>query len=237
MTRPSKLLTIFTALVTAVFSLTAAVALPILWRGWYYGQVVSLRLVEQTGYSEGVIRGAFDAVMDYLVKDAPFSTGALLSSESGAAHFADCKVLFRLDFVALAVSGAILLLLLLIALFSTGFRERFTTSPPLLALCLTLFFFALFALWALLDFEGLFTAFHALCFPGKTNWIFDYRTDEIILILPEAFWARAAALVAGLAFGGAAVLAIAEALLHRAKRPKSVYEQIKELSPSPKASK
>ena len=124
MTRPSKLLTIFTALVTAVFSLTAAVALPILWRGWYYGQVVSLRLVEQTGYSAGVIRGAFDAVMDYLVKDAPFSTGALLSSESGAAHFADCKVLFRLDFVALAVSGAILLLLLLIALFSTGFDWR-----------------------------------------------------------------------------------------------------------------
>ena len=226
MTRPSKLLTIFTALVTAVFSLTAAVALPILWRGWYYGQVVSLRLVEQTGYSEGVIRGAFDAVMDYLVKDAPFSTGALLSSESGAAHFADCKVLFRLDFVALAVSGAILLLLLLIALFSTGFRERFTTSPPLLALCLTLFFFALFALWALLDFEGLFTAFHALFFPGKTNWVFDWHTDEIIRILPERFWARTAALVGVGAVALDALLALLLSFLRRLFTPKTVYQQL-----------
>lgn len=226
MTRPSKLLTLFTALVTAVFSLTAAIALPILWRGWYYGQVVSLRLVEQTGYSEGVIRGAFDAVMDYLVKDAPFSTGALLSSESGAAHFADCKFLFRLDFLALAVSGAILLLLLLIALFSTGFRERFVTSPPLLALCLTLFFFALFAIWALLDFEGLFTAFHTLCFPGKTNWVFDWNTDEIIRILPERFWARTAALIGVGAVALDALMALLLSLLRRLFTPKTVYQQL-----------
>ena len=226
MTRPSKLLTLLTALVTAVFSLTAAVALPILWRGWYYGQIVSLRLVEQTGYSESVIRGAFDAVMDYLVKDAPFSTGALLWSESGAAHFADCKVLFRLDFIVLAVSGAILLLLLLAALFSTGFRKRFAISPPLLALFITLFFFALFAIWALADFEGLFTAFHSLCFPGKTNWVFDWRTDEIIRLLPEEFWARTAALVGSGAVALEGVLALLLSLLLRLFTPKTVYQQL-----------
>ncbi len=226
MRKPSKLLTLFAALITAVFSLTAAVALPILWRGWYYSQIASLRLVEQTGYSEGVIRGAFDAVMDFLVKDAPFSTGSLLWSESGAAHFADCKVLFRLDFLVLAVSGALLLLLALIALFSTGFREKFAASAPLLALCLTLLLFAAFAVWALMDFEGLFTAFHTLCFPGKTNWIFDWRTDEIILILPEQFWARTAALVGVVAVALEALLALLLSFFRRLLTPKSIYQQL-----------
>lgn len=226
MRKPSKLLTLFTAAVTAVFSLTAAVALPILWRGWYYGQIASLRLVEQTGYSEGVIRGAFDAVMDFLVKDAPFSAGALLWSEDGAAHFADCKVLFRLNFLALAVSGALLLLLALIALFSTGFREKFAGSPPLWALCLTLFLFAAFAIWALVDFSALFTAFHTLCFPGKTNWIFDWHTDEIILILPERFWARTAALVGVAAVVLEALLALLLSFFRRLFTPKTVYQQL-----------
>ena len=226
MRKPSKLLTILAALLTAVFSLTAAIALPILWRGWYYGQIASLRLVEQTGYSEGVIRGAFDAVMDYLVKDAPFSTGALLWSDSGAAHFADCRVLFRLDFAVLAVSGILLLVFLLCYLFSSGFRGKLAFSPPLFALGLTLCLFAIFALWALVDFEALFTAFHALCFPGKTNWVFDWRTDEIIRILPERFWARTAALIGGAAVTLEGLLALLLAFLRRRLTPQTVYEDL-----------
>lgn len=226
MKKTSRLLTLLAALITAVFSLSAAIALPILWRGWYYGQIASLRLVEQTGYSEGVIRGAFDAVMDFLVGDAPFSTGALLWSESGAAHFADCKVLFRLDFLVLAVSGGLFLVFLLCYLFSAPFRGKLAFSPPLLALCLTLCLFAVFALWALVDFEGLFAAFHALCFPGKTNWIFDWRTDEIIRILPERFWARTAALVGGAALALEGLFSLLFFLLHRLLTPRTVYEEL-----------
>ena len=39
---------------------------------------------------------------------------------------------------------------------------------------------------------GSFTLFHTLFFPGKTNWIFDWRTDPVILILPEAFFRNCA---------------------------------------------
>lgn len=223
MNRSSKLLTLFATLVTMVFSLSAAIALPIFWRGWYYGQIVSLRLVEATGYAESVIRDAFDCVMDYLVKDAPFSTGALLWSESGAAHFADCKVLFRLDFGVLAVSGALLLLLVLLSLRFSSFRESFAFSPPLLALGVTVLFALALGLWAFVDFEGLFNSFHHLCFPGKTNWVFDWRTDEIIRILPQTFWARTAALV------GFATLALQGllALLYNWLQPKNVYEELR----------
>jgi integral membrane protein (TIGR01906 family) len=81
--------------------------------------------------------------------------------------------------------------------------------------------------WAFLDFEGLFTAFHTVFFPGKTNWVFDFRTDAIILILPEDFWARTAALVAILALGGGLVLTVLEKIVFALTRPKTVYEELK----------
>ena len=64
-------------------------------------------------------------------------------------------------------------------------------------------------------FTGLFTAFHHAFFPGKTNWVFDWRTDEIILILPEIFWAKTGALVLALCLGGLWLTALAAWRLHR----------------------
>ena len=221
----SKLSSALEALCCLLFSLTAAIAVPILWRGWYYGQIGSLGLVEQTGWSMETIRGAFDAVMDYLVKGGPFSTGELAWSESGMSHFADCRTLFRLDFIVLAVTAALLLLFLIRALRAPR-EEGGPLSPALCALFITLALFLVFGVWAVVDFEGLFAAFHGLCFPGKTNWIFDARADQIILILPEAFWARTAALVAGLTLAIEALLALLTALLRKVRTPRSVYEEL-----------
>ena len=46
-----------------------------------------------------------------------------------------------------------------------------------------------------IDFDKAFVTFHHIFFPGKTNWIFDYRTDEIIMILPEEFFRNCAILI------------------------------------------
>ncbi len=227
--KPSKLLSAFTSLLLALFLLTAAIAVPILCRPFYYAQIGSLKLAEQTGWSQEVIRGAFDEVMDYLVKDASFGTGALKWSESGRSHFADCKALFRLDFILLGIT-ALLLLLMIALLWRKKLRlYRFLGQGP----CFWAFVgmaavFLLLAAWALVDFTSLFTAFHTVFFPGKTNWVFDWHTDEIILILPEAFWVRAATLVAVLAFGSGAVLAVAEKIIC-CKTAKNVYEELRAL--------
>lgn len=214
-------------LVTAVFSLTAAVALPILWRGWYALQIGPLGLEDYTGYSRATILGAYNAVMDFLVKGAPFSTGALPFSESGRAHFVDCQVLFRLNFLALALSALLLLVLLLRQSRSTPAIGARQPSPPLRALAVTAAVFLIFGTWAALDFDSLFTAFHTLCFPGKDNWVFDWRADPIILILPQAFWARTAALVAGVTLAIEALLALLLSLLRRWRTPKTVYEELR----------
>ena len=48
---------------------------------------------------------------------------------------------------------------------------------------------------AALDFDRAFALFHALFFPGKTNWLFDWRTDPIILFMPEEFFRNCALLI------------------------------------------
>lgn len=228
MKKGSKLFSLLTTVSLVLFLFTGAVAVPILWRGFYYGQIDALSLPARTGFSPEVIRGAFDQVMDYLVKGAPFGTGELKWSDSGMAHFADCRGLFRLDFLALEITAALLLAIFILVVTKKLTLYRFGGRGP----CFWAFvgmggIVLILGLWGILHFESLFTVFHRVFFPGKENWIFDYRYDQIILILPEEFWARAGALVAGLAFGVGAALAIIEALFHRLRKPKSVYEEIR----------
>ena len=47
------------------------------------------------------------------------------------------------------------------------------------------------------NFDRAFVIFHSLFFPGKDNWIFDYRTDQIILVLPQDFFMHCAMLIGG----------------------------------------
>lgn len=223
----SKVLSLLTSVAAALFLLSGAIAVPILWRGFYYLQIDALALPARTGFSPEVIRGAFDQVMDFLVKGAPFGTGELKWSESGMSHFADCRVLFRLDFVVLALSAALLVLILLLVKTGRVRLHRFLGQGPCFwAVAVMAGLLAVLGVWALADFDGFFTAFHTAFFPGKTNWVFDWRTDEIILILPEEFWARAAGLVAGLAFGVGVLLAVLERFLPGVGEP-SVYDQLR----------
>ena len=228
MKKGSKFFSLLTSVSLILFLITGAVAVPILWRGFYYGQINSLSLPARTGFSPEIIREAFDQVMDYLVRGAEFGTGSLRWSDSGMAHFADCRALFQLDFLALEISATILAAVFILVATKKLTLYRFGNRGP----CFWAFagmggMVLILGAWGVIHFESLFTAFHALCFPGKENWIFDYRYDQIILILPEDFWARAAALVAGLAFGTGAALAATEALFHRVFKPKSVYEEIR----------
>lgn len=231
MKKGSKLLSILSTLFTAVFLLTGAIAVPILWRGFYYWQMDSLRLSYRSGFSPEVIREAFDQVMDFLVKGAPFGTGQLKWSQEGMAHFADCKALFHLDFLILAVCAVVLLVLLILRVSRKVRLYRFLDKGSCFwALVLLAVVLGAVLVWALIDFEGLFTAFHTAFFPGKTNWVFDWRMDQIILILPEDFWARAAILVGVVAFGGGLILALIEAACHHFAPTPTVYQELKDMS-------
>jgi len=217
------------SLLIALFFFSAAIAIPILWRGWYYHEVEVLGLAEQTGFSTETIYDAFNQVMDFLVKDAPFGVGALPWSENGRSHFSDCKDLFQLDFSLLGASLLGLFVVMFLRLRGLSPYRFLGRSPAFWTLIGTLAVLLVLGIWAVVDFNSLFTAFHALCFPGKINWMFDARTDPVILILPEAFWAHTAALVGAVILGGETLTVLTSALWQRIHAPKNIYELAKRL--------
>ena len=190
------------ALMLLIFS--AAVSIPLLWRGFYYMQIHSLRLTELTPWSYEEIREAYDEMMDFCMFGAPFGTGVLKWSLEGMRHFEDCRFLFTLDLKLLSGSAAAVLLLLLAG--RSGRRGGFTALRPLgrgplfWSGALILVSFVLLALLIrFVNFDRAFVTFHHLFFPGKSNWIFDPAADEIILILPEIFFSNCAILIASAA--------------------------------------
>ena len=195
--KESKLLSLALALVLALVVLSGAVAVPILCRAFYYAQIGPLGLEEYTGLNEQVIREAYDGVLDYCTgKNDTFSAGILPFSESGASHFADVRGLFLLDLRVLAVSLAALVVLLVLARWRRLRPRRFLGRGPGFwgAAGLGGAFLIIGGL-AALDFNRAFVIFHTLFFPGKDNWIFDWRTDPVILILPQDFFRNCAILI------------------------------------------
>lgn len=194
MIKKSKLLAVFLCVVTALFILTVSIAVPILLRPFYYWQIGPLGLEAQTGLSRSQIITAYDEMMDFCtgIRD-DFSVGGLAWSQSGRDHFVDVRFLFRLDLWAAAVCGLILLGWTLVRRRSRVRPYRFMKRgfPFWGSVGLGGVFAGVGAL-AAVDFQRAFVIFHALFFPGKDNWIFDWRTDPVILILPQEFFRNCA---------------------------------------------
>ena len=219
--KPSKLLSLFTGVFTALLVLSASIAVPLLCRPFYYAHIEALNLDGYTGLSVEQIREAFDQVMDYCLGLRPdFAAGVLPFSESGASHFADVRVLFLLDLWVAVISLAALVILFIIS------RRKKLTPTPLMghgpgfwaAIGLGGLFLIVGGL-AATNFERAFVIFHSLFFPGKTNWLFDWRTDPIILLLPEDFFRNCAILILTLLIFWCVILIVADLLAqHRRKK-------------------
>ena len=203
--KSSKSLTVLMALALALALLTGSIAVPILCRPFYYAHIGPLRLAERTGLSEEEIKTAFDEMLDYCLGGEEFSTGVLKWSESGRDHFTDVRVLFKLDLNILACTMG---LLAAMAIFI--YRGRHQPAPLLgrgpafwAGAGLGAVFLVVGAL-AATDFDRAFVVFHAIFFPGKDNWLFDPAQDQIINILPQAFFRNCAILILGLLAAGCA---------------------------------
>jgi integral membrane protein (TIGR01906 family) len=191
--------------------LTVSIGLPIYIRPFYYAHIDALAL-ERSGFTAQQIRTAYDQVLDYLtLPGKPFGTGELAHSAEGEAHFADCKVLFDLNAGVLIGSalcvGAILLLRRLGKAPSLR-RAAFFAGAGAITLPLAV------GGLAALDFNRAFVIFHHIFFPGKDNWMFDPRTDEIILVLPQEFFRNCAILIGA----GLLVMSVALMILSKNKR-------------------
>lgn len=220
--KTSKLLTVSLSLLTAVILFTAAIAVPILCRPFYYAHIEPLRLCEQTGLTRAEVKTAFDEMLDFCLGGKEFSTGVLRWSEEGKSHFEDVRVLFLMDLRALA-GAVILLAVLLLAARLTGRRPArlLGRGPTFWAGAGLAAVGAVIGALAAMDFDRAFTVFHALFFPGKNNWLFDPGKDQIINILPQAFFMHCAMLILAVLLAGCLALILRDILPHRTANKKN----------------
>lgn len=172
-----------------LLALTFSIAIPILWRDFYYFHIDLLNIVEATGVSRSNLIYSFNELMDSLVFYKEFGEGVFEYSVSGMNHFLDCRILFTLDLVTLPISFVVFLVYFvliktkkIIVYRPAGMSILFYASfVPILLL-------GALAIYALIDVNSAYTFFHAVLFPGKDNWVFNPRTDPIINALPEQFF-------------------------------------------------
>ena len=215
----SKWLTAIEAILIALVLLSGSIAAPILCRPFYYAHIDAMDLPERTGFTREEIVTAFDEMLDYCLGAEEFSTGVLKWSESGKSHFTDVRGLFLLDVYGFA-GTAVLLTALLVWMKCTrrksarlaGRGPGFWAGVGLGAV------FLIIAGLAALDFDRAFTVFHAIFFPGKTNWLFDPNTDQIILVLPQDFFRNCAILILVLLVAGCTALILWDLLGSGRKR-------------------
>lgn len=192
-----KRISILFTIATVLLIITTSIAIPIYFRSFYFWHIKLLNL-EKSGYSETQIKEAYNEILDYLthLNCNTFSAGVFPFTESGAAHFADCKVLFTLNSILLICSLSFILIVLI-----QKHQHRIQTLyiGQLHASCYAAIFCLLFVicivLLASIDFYDAFVTFHAIFFPGKDNWILDYRTDPIINVMPQDFFMHCAILI------------------------------------------
>ena len=209
--KTSKLLSVVLSVLIALLVLTGSIAVPLLCRSFYYAHIGPMGL-EAWGLTREEIQTAYDEMMDFcLGKREDFSAGVLAFSRSGADHFADVRGLFLLDLRVLRASLALLLAVLVICKMKGVRPYRFLgRGPGLWAAAGLGAVFLLVGGLAALNFDRAFVIFHSIFFPGKDNWIFDWRTDPIILFLPQDFFRSCALLILVLLLVWCAVLIAAD---------------------------
>ena len=179
---------------TALAVLTGSIAWVVLLRPFYYVQIGPSGVCQASGLTAAQARAAYSDVMDYCLGLRPdFAAGVLPFSAEGAGHFADVRGLFLLAvWVFVAAAGLLLAGAVVCRLRRQRLPRLGGRTPGFWAACGLGGLFLLIALLTALDFDGAFTVFHSIFFPGKDNWLFDPVTDPVILILPEAFFRNCA---------------------------------------------
>jgi len=133
-------------------------------------------------------------------------------------HMADCRGLFalarRVGLTAATLSALLAALLGRLRRQSGSARKGFTFG-----LLGVIGLVAVVAIWAALDFSGVFVLFHRLSFANDL-WLLNPQTDLLIRLMPTSFFMHYAALL-GLLWLAGMLLMLLAALIYRKEGKKS----------------
>lgn len=153
----------------------------------YSYSIEILKIEDSALISKDEMKENYNYVIDYLFNDEKaFNLPTLPSSEDGAVHFWEVKKLFQLGI------GVMVLSLIILAFAIVIYNKRFKDKLYLKYLSRGLIITPLALIIVIsLNFNYFFTIFHKIFF-NNDKWLFDPRTDPIINILPEEYFALCA---------------------------------------------
>lgn len=200
---------ILLSLVLTLFIITFSVCLTVFFKPLYYFDIGYLNIENVVNMDVETIKKNYDILIQY---QSIFYQGDLhlpdfIMSATGRIHFEEVKKIFE----------AIQILCVLSAVGSffmikNNIKEKeydFLRLTSLFSIAIPLFIGMLVSI----DFNKAFIIFHKIFFRNDF-WIFDYRTDPVIMILPQDFFMHCFIMIVGLVI----VLSIVCSLIYRRKR-------------------
>lgn len=200
---------ILLSLVLTLFIITFSVCLTVFFKPLYYFDIGYLNIENVVNMDVETIKKNYDILIQY---QSIFYQGDLhlpdfIMSATGRIHFEEVKKIFE----------AIQILCVLSAVGSffmikNNIKEKeydFLRLTSLFSIVIPLFIGMLVSI----DFNKAFIIFHKIFFRNDF-WIFDYRTDPVIMILPQDFFMHCFIMIVGLVI----VLSIVCSLIYRRKR-------------------
>lgn len=161
----------------------------------YYYDIINLNIEKTSGLSTSVIKLNYDYLINYLHKKNTdsFCLPTLASTVNAKTHFYEVNNLYNY----LSVTIYILLPILIVGIIFT-LRKKAFLYLKICAEVLLLLPFIIFPL-ILINFDKFFTLFHKIIFHND-YWLFNPKTDPVILILPEAFFMHCLIFIVALSF-------------------------------------
>ena len=180
---PFKPTNILIGILFTLFFISISVIIILNTRSLYYNNIERFELEQYSGLDRETIIENYDALIDYC---SPFYQGelkfpSLASSESGTSHFAETKVIFVSFYYIAAITGILLLFIILYK------KKRHDTSYLRTSAITIIVLPCIVGIATALNFEKTFLLFHKLVFRND-DWLFDPATDPIINLLPEEFF-------------------------------------------------
>jgi len=187
---------IITGLCALLFLISLGLCVVLFFRQLYYYDIGYLNIVESSGFSKEEILKNYNSLIDWCMPwvSTEFSLPTFPSSNNAIIHFAQVKTVFNAVLCAGLLGG--------IALIPLLNKKSNTKSRYYIAGAITLAIPTTIGIYAAFDFNKAFVLFHKIVFRNDL-WIFNYKTDPVIEILPEAFFMHCAIVIIGVVLVGA----------------------------------
>ncbi|OUP73834.1 hypothetical protein B5F09_11210 [Erysipelatoclostridium sp. An173] len=174
---------IFLAIMLMIFIISFAVVFTVFFKPLYYFDINYLSIDQISGLDAETIKENYRILINY---QSIFYQGTLnlpdfVMSDSGRIHFEEVKRIFEAIQVMMVISGLISIPMTIKKIKEKEYRFLRLTG------LITIIVPTVLGFLAALDFERAFVLFHQIVFRND-YWIFDYRTDPVITILPETFF-------------------------------------------------